>query len=567
MGAAVVGSWRVPRVAVAAAFVAGIALACRLAGFGDGPLLGLTAASGAALAAALALRWRGVLGAAAGFGVAGVAGGLPAEAALLDAAAHGLAALAGWRVMRRFARSGRAETRTGEWLGFLGGVAAFSVTVAAVTLAGEVSGVTSGSGATGSLAWHALLFAPVGLMTCFAVIASAGEWRLVRSRPGPAFGIAAFAVLLLGLLAWLLWHPIAGVNPSGLTLLLAVPFCLWTAMRRRSLDGAAVSFAAVSVALALVASRSGGILSADYVTTIVFLSALIAICQLVHAVNRDRLAAMEENEARKRDLEARVAERTADLTLMTERAIAADETKTRFLATVSHEVRTPLNGIIGMTSVILAGDLDDEVRRNVGVVRSSGFHLLAVINRILDFSKLDHSEGPDDVIAFDLRALVSEVVEEARFSVGEAGVVVRTAFDQGVGATHVGWRQGLRQVLTNLVGNALKFTDAGTVTVSVTEHEAGLVRIEVRDTGIGIPAAARARIFLPFEQADGSTSRRYGGTGLGLSICSEMIRRMGGSIDVESAPGQGSTFRIEIPLERGGGLGEEAAPAAASQDA
>jgi signal transduction histidine kinase len=211
-------------------------------------------------------------------------------------------------------------------------------------------------------------------------------------------------------------------------------------------------------------------------------------------------------------------------------------------------VRTPLNGIIGMTTVLLAGELDAQARRNVGLVRSSGFHLLAVINRILDFSKREHEEDQaDEVIEFDPRELVEEVVQEARFSGGNDGVIVRIDVDDGVGATFVGWRQGLRQVLTNLVGNAIKFTEAGTVTVSVMEPAAGGLRIEVRDTGIGIPAAARERIFLPFEQGEESTSRRYGGTGLGLSICSEMVRKMGGRIGVESAPGLGSTFWIEVP--------------------
>ena len=122
-------------------------------------------------------------------------------------------------------------------------------------------------------------------------------------------------------------------------------------------------------------------------------------------------------------------------------------------------------------------------------------------------------------------------------------------------------------MLTNLVGNALKFTDAGTVTVTVTEPEAGRVRVAVRDTGIGIPADARERIFLPFEQGDGSTTRRYGGTGLGLSICSEMIRKMGGRIGVESALGRGSTFWIEVPLSDDAPRKAEAGRQAVSQDA
>lgn len=555
-------------VLVAASLVAGLAIASRLAGFGDGPALGLAAASGAALASALILRWPGILAAAAGFALAGAIGGLAPGETLVDAAAHGLAALAGWRVMRHFARSGKTATRTGEWLVFLIGVSLFSVTVAAVTLSGEFIGLTGMPQAPGSVSGLMLIFAPLGLMTFFAIIASLREWPIVRANLGPAVEIAAFALFLLGVLALLLRNPMAGVNPSGVTLLLAVPFCLWIAMQPRSLDGAVISFFAVTVALALILAWSGGVGTADYVTTVIFLSALIAICQLIHAVNLDRLAAMAENEARKRDLEARVAVRTEELTRMTERAVAAYEAKSRFLATVSHEVRTPLNGIIGMTTVLLAGELDAQARRNVGLVRSSGFHLLAVINRILDFSKREHEEDQaDEVIEFDPRELVEEVVQEARFSGGSDGVIVRIDVDDGVGATFVGWRQGLRQVLTNLVGNAIKFTEAGTVTVSVMEPAAGSLRIEVRDTGIGIPAAARERIFLPFEQVEESTSGRYGGTGLGLSICSEMVRKMGGRIGVESAPGLGSTFWIEVPSSDEAAPDAEALRQAAPQEA
>ena len=140
------------------------------------------------------------------------------------------------------------------------------------------------------------------------------------------------------------------------------------------------------------------------------------------------------------------------------------------------------------------------------------------------------------------------MLEEARFSPDAAGVELRAAIDPRLAAHRVGQRQGLRQVLTNLVGNAVKFTEAGSVSVSARESAEGTVRIEVQDTGIGIPAAAQEKIFQPFEQADASMTRRYRGTGLGLAISAEVVARMGGSIGVVSTEGAGSLFWIELPL-------------------
>jgi signal transduction histidine kinase len=270
----------------------------------------------------------------------------------------------------------------------------------------------------------------------------------------------------------------------------------------------------------------------------------VATCQLVHFVNRDRLAALAEIAAHRAELERRVAERTARLNAMTERALAADAAKTRFLATVSHEVRTPLNGVIGMASLVLDGELDPDTRRNVNVIRTSGLHLLDVINRILEFSRLDRAPDPDDA-DFDLRDLVAEVLDEARASPHAEGLELRAAIAPGLGTVRHGSRQSLRQILTNLVGNAAKFTPRGSVTVRLLEASSG-VRLEVEDTGLGIPPALQSRIFEPYEQ--GEAGRRSGGTGLGLAICAELAARMGGRIGVESREGAGSLFWVELPL-------------------
>lgn len=525
----------------------GLLSLCRALGFGEGLLLGATPASGLALGAAVVLRGRGAAAAAAGFGLAGLAWGLgPADAAL-DASAHGLAAFLAATAMRGLARRRAGRTRTNDWLIFLTGVVAFTTVVAASFLAGGLIGAPAAAAQPWRVALHAAAFEPLGLFTVGAVLASLGEIGRVRADPRPALRSAALALALLGLLRLLLAAPVERVSPSGAALTLAIPFCLWIAMQRRSFDGAALSFVAAHVALLLLLAELGSIAAPDYVTALVYLNLLVATCQLVHAVNRDRLGALAEVEARKRDLEARVAERTARLSAMTERALAADASKTRFLATVSHEVRTPLNGVLGMASVVLAGDLDPGVRANVEIIRTSGFHLLDVINRILDYSKLDHGRGGIATEDFDVAEVIEEVLREARFLPYAAGLSLRAEIAPGLGR-RLGQRQGLRQILTNLIGNAAKFTDAGTVTVRVRAVSADALRIEVRDTGVGVAPEEQARIFLPFEQSEAAHERRSGGTGLGLAICAEAVKRMGGRIGVESEAGAGALFWIEAPL-------------------
>lgn len=542
------GAFRsLPLILVALA-VAGSVLFCRALGLGEGVLLAATPASGMALAAAVVLRGPGALAAMAGFLLAGLVWGLTPGNLATDTLSHGLGALAGGHTMRKLARRRKIETKTREWLIFVAGVAAFTATVVSVMGFGAISGALTAPPAPLLAPLLAALFEPLGILTFCTVLGNFREFRQIVADPRPTVGISALALVLLALLWGLLELPPETVSRSGITLLLAVPFCLWVAMQHRSLDGGALSFMAGLAALVIVRQEVVSVIDIDFVATIVYLSLLVLTCQLVHAVNLDRLRALAAVEAHQRELEARVAERTERLSAMTERALAADAAKTRFMATVSHEVRTPLNGVIGMASVVLAGDLDERTRRNVSMIRTSGFHLLDVINRILDFSKLEHSETADAIDAFDLRELIEEVVTEARFSPHSEGLDLAVAIDPRVIPGRLGYRQGLRQILTNLVGNALKFTDAGSVGVQVRALGGEWLRIEVRDTGLGIAEAQKERIFLPFEQADGSMTRRHGGTGLGLAICSEMVKRMGGRIGVESAPGEGSTFWVEIPL-------------------
>jgi len=520
---------------------------CRIFGLADGVLLGATPASGAALGAAVLLRGPGALAAALAFVAAGLAWDLSPGAALLDGATHGLAAAGGATVMRTLARRRAAKSRTSDWLIFLAGVAAFTVVVAAGRLLGVPRGWTPGASGPLDAVLLSAIFEPLGVFTFSAALFSLGEFPRIIAEPRPALAIAALAAVLLGFLSLLLSLPLADISPSGGTLMLAIPLCLWIAMQRRSLDGAAISLLAANVALAMLVAEAGSIGAAEFVTAALYLQFLVATCQLVHAVNLDRLAALAQLEAHTRELETRVAERTARFAAMAEKALAADAAKSQFIATVSHEIRTPLNGVLGMASVVLAADLDPETRTNVEIIRSSGFHLLDVINRILDFSQIDQGRPIDAAIEFDLTALIEEVLAEARFLPYAADLDLGVEVAPGLVTQRRGDRHGLRQILTNLVGNAAKFTNAGSVTVRCREA-AGFLRIEVRDTGIGVRAEDVDRIFLPFEQSEWPSARRSGGTGLGLAICAEVVKRMAGRIGVDSAPGEGATFWIEIPL-------------------
>ena len=516
----------------------------RFAGLGEGLVLAVTPASGLALAAGVLWRWTGIAAAATGYLLAGLASGLGLQLSLGDALAHGGGAALATATMLAIVRQ-TAATPVRDILAFFAGVVVFTGTVAVVVAAAAHDGtqpVVAG-------AWRpeilVLVFEPFGILTCATMVFNLRHLRGALADPTPTLGILAVGFCLTGILAVVLQVP--GVSASGAALLLSTPFCLWVAMQRRSADGSALSFVAGHAVVLLVFARTGGLADPGFVTAVLYLDLLVATCQLVHAVNLDRLGAIAALEVHQQQLEERVIQRTAQLKAMTERAIQADEAKTRFLATTSHEVRTPLNGVIGMASVVLAGRLDPQTRTNVEMIRNSGLHLLEVINRILDFSKLDHGLTASDILPFDLPQLVEEVLSEARFSRQAEGLALRSEIEPGLAPLRVGYRHGVRQILTNLVGNATKFTEAGHVTVRVTARDGGL-RLAVEDSGIGVPAEVQARIFLPFEQADGSMTRRFGGTGLGLAICAELAERMDGSIGIESSPGQGATFWVDLPL-------------------
>ncbi len=385
--------------------------------------------------------------------------------------------------------------------------------------------------------WAALV------LTLLLLVQPLLRWIETRPTPGPAheWGLAAYTFVFTGcycLLPLSLAARIGHITAefAGVAMLGAIALSSTTefVMSRRVGLGSMSAIFVTTVALVLIRSTDEPVI--DRVFAVIAVAGFFA-CIVQYAMNRVRAD---------RQLRAAVAE-----------AEAANVAKGAFLATMSHEIRTPLNGVLGMAQAMAADDLGDEQRRRLMIIREAGATLTNVLNDVLDFSKIEAGRLELEAVEFDLGECLRVAAAPFGVLASEKGLDLRLDIAADAEGLYSGDVARLRQVFGNLVSNAVKFTEAGRVDMTVT-RETGVVRIAVADTGAGMASEQLDRLFGRFNQLDDSNTRRHGGTGLGLAISRDLCRLMGGDITVVSAPGEGSTFTAEVALVR---LGDAPEPA------
>ena len=401
-----------------------------------------------------------------------------------------------------------------------------------------------------SFALAVLLMVPASL----ALELARGDLRWAVPA-GATFTIAVAAMHYTGMAAyqtgaWLMWdlRYVAGSVAAGSVFsvagaaLISVPNA-WLARLGASLllalSIAALHFtgmSAVTITPFLDPLQGDAGLSGDWLVGATFAAVLAVLLGAAAALWQDRVELQRSTQAMRR---AR------------DRAEATTRAKSLFLAKMSHELRTPLNGVLGLTQALRDTPLRDDQRELVDTIFSSGHALVAIVDDILDAARIDAKRIVLDPAPFAIESLVNDVMRLMAGQASAKGLSIEATVSPDLPAWVLGDAPRVRQILLNLVGNAIKFTEVGEVRIDVKQGSApDTVIFAVSDTGIGIPADKQVAIFAPFAQADDSSTRRFGGTGLGLTICRELARLMGGNVEVESTSGSGTTFRVRLPLPR-----------------